>query len=223
ERLGHDRLLRNLAGEKATPEVEGARGDLALYGRQGLGQGDRFWAGELGQEGIEAEYVVAVAVGDVDRCQSLALRANPLGRLPRLIEGDQGIDEDRITVAAEQRDGAGRPRCLALVHHRGVAGYGLVVADVHIEGEFTWHQNYSRRVLIACDAVVARGRLCARVGCSAGAVIAGRWLSPCDRQADRAALVSAGAQCKSPVMARASPSWRSHRGQPADGECFRDN
>ena len=137
ERLGQDRLLRDLAGEKAAPEFEVARGDLALYGRHDLGQCDGPRAGERGQEGIEAEYVVAVAVSDVDRRHSLALRANPLSRLPSFVEGDQGVDEDGITLAAEQRYRTGRPRRLTLAHHRRVSRYRLIVADVHIESEFT--------------------------------------------------------------------------------------
>jgi hypothetical protein len=78
ERLGQDGLLGDLAREEPAPDLEVARGDLAFDGRHDFGQGDGLGVWERGEEGVEPEHVVAVAVGDVDPRQSLAVGPDPL-------------------------------------------------------------------------------------------------------------------------------------------------
>src|SRR5271156_6835780 len=73
ERLSNQKAVRNIAGKKATPEVvdPGWR-ELFPHGPNDLGRRDRLGVWETLQKRCEAEEMIAVAVGDIDRGEILA-------------------------------------------------------------------------------------------------------------------------------------------------------
>jgi hypothetical protein len=68
---------------------------------------------EGGEERVQAEEVIAVAVRDVDRGEVLPGRPDPLLHPPRVLGGKDGVNQHRVALAADQRDRGGWPGRLA--------------------------------------------------------------------------------------------------------------
>ena len=51
--------------------------------------------------------MLAVTVGDINRCQVLAARRNPIYEDVRLLDGDKGVDEDGVSLAKISVDDIG--------------------------------------------------------------------------------------------------------------------
>jgi hypothetical protein len=56
--------------------------------------------------------VIAVAVGDVDRRQVLAVGGNPVGEVMCLVGGQLRVDEDSVPLAGDERRRRRRPQPL---------------------------------------------------------------------------------------------------------------
>src|SRR4029077_6037809 len=65
--------------------------------------------GEVLEKPREAEPVVRVAVSDVDTRDRLAEGLRPGGDLVRVLEGQQGVDEDPVGRTGDQRAAGRRP------------------------------------------------------------------------------------------------------------------
>jgi hypothetical protein len=61
--------------------------------------GHRSGIGKTIQERSDAKEMVAVTVGDINRCQVLAARRDPIYEDVRLLDGDKGVDEDGVSLA----------------------------------------------------------------------------------------------------------------------------
>jgi len=46
--------------------------------------------------------MIAVAVRSVDRGQILSARRDPIDQRPVLVDGDEGIDKDRVPLAGDE-------------------------------------------------------------------------------------------------------------------------
>jgi len=53
--------------------------------------------------------MIAVRVGHVDRLEVLAALGDPVDQFLRLLRGQERVDQDRVTVAADERDGVVDP------------------------------------------------------------------------------------------------------------------
>jgi hypothetical protein len=124
-------VARDLIGEHPVPELLEVGGELLL----GLGDdgrvGDRSGAGERVEDRLESEEVIAVAMGDVDRGEVFAARAEPVDELRQVLGQVGGVDEDGVPLAADQRVGdRGEDRLVRA--HPGSRGDDLAIR--HDEG-----------------------------------------------------------------------------------------
>jgi hypothetical protein len=56
--------------------------------------------------------MVAVAVGDIDRCQVLAARLDPIHQGVRLLDRDESVDQDGVPLAVDEGRRYRRPHLL---------------------------------------------------------------------------------------------------------------
>ncbi len=102
ESAGNGQVGGDLAGEGRGPELQVVRAQLALdfgdHGCRGDGPGLR----ERAEDRVQAEEVVTVAVGDVDRGETLSGRLDPFYDLLRVLDGEGGVDQDRVALAGDQ-------------------------------------------------------------------------------------------------------------------------
>jgi len=139
EGTGHDRVLGNLPWEDRVPELHHIRGELPPCvgndGRRGEGPG----VGEGVEDRIQAKEMIAVPVGDVDRREVLSGGADPVDDPPRVLGSEDGVDEDCVTVAADQGDRGCRPGRLALTHRGNQSDDRLVGDDEYVQVQRTGH------------------------------------------------------------------------------------
>ena len=94
----------NLTREDRVPEPHQLRTELPpCFGNDGR-RGDGPGVGERVEDRVQAKEVIAMAVGDVDRREVLSGRPDPVHDPPRVLGGEQGVDQDRVMLAADQRD-----------------------------------------------------------------------------------------------------------------------
>src|SRR2546427_13175736 len=100
--FGHRRMLGNLTGEDRVPERHQPRTELSLRFRDngGLGDGSGIW--ERVEDRVQAKEVIGMAVGDVDRREVLSSSPDPGPDLRRVPQGDGGVDQYRVALAADQ-------------------------------------------------------------------------------------------------------------------------
>src|SRR5712664_2364711 len=72
------------------------------------------------EDRVQAEEVIGLAVGDVDRREVLSGSADPVYDPAGVLGGEGGVDQYRVTLATDQRDRSSRPVRLALAH-RGIS------------------------------------------------------------------------------------------------------
>src|SRR6266550_3294319 len=71
----------------------------AITRRSGIWPGHRPGIGKTIQERSDAKEMVAVTVGDINRCQVLAARRDPIYEDVRLLDGDKGVDENGDNIS----------------------------------------------------------------------------------------------------------------------------
>ncbi len=131
ELLGDHEAVRDLARKAHAPEVRDERWrGLLVHAFHHRGRGDRTGRGETLQERSDAKAMVTVAVGDIDCCQVLAVRFDPLHQGARLLDGEQGVDEDGVPLAGDEGRRYRRPHPLLRARRR-VAGDALGDARCH--------------------------------------------------------------------------------------------
>src|SRR5713101_5934979 len=110
QRLGHHGLLGKFAREARRP-ILGPLVELRLPSSASCYLRSRAPTslGEVPEKAREAEPVVRVAVGDVDTRDLLAEALCPGGDLVRVLEGQQGVDEDPFGRAGDKRAAGRRP------------------------------------------------------------------------------------------------------------------
>src|SRR6266571_2276911 len=81
--------------------------------------------------GSEAEEMVAVAVGDIDSGQVLAVRFDPLYQSVRLLDGEKGVDEDGVALTVDEGRRVRRPHQLFLARWQ-VAGNAPASCHEHV-------------------------------------------------------------------------------------------
>jgi hypothetical protein len=136
KRVGEDEIVRKLAGEEPVQQGENLRRRALPHLLDHRGQGERSRLGKALEDHAQAEPVIAVAVGDVDRRQILAMSGNPVGEVTRLVGGQQRVYEDGILLAGDERRRYRRPQPLLSAGRRVVAGGRLECRHVHIPGEW---------------------------------------------------------------------------------------
>ena len=95
ELIGDHEPVRDPARKPRAPEVrDDVRRGVLAHEFHNIGRGDRSGIGKTIQERSDAKEMVAVAVGDIDRCQVLAARLDPIDQGVRLLDGDKGVNED---------------------------------------------------------------------------------------------------------------------------------
>ena len=100
EFFGDHEAIRNLAWKQRVPEVrEDVRRGLLAHEFHNIARGHRPGIGKTIEERSNAKEMVAVTVGDINRCQVLAARPDPIYEDVRLLDGDKGVDEDGVSLA----------------------------------------------------------------------------------------------------------------------------
>ncbi len=103
EFFGDHEAIRDLAWKQRVPEVrEDVRRGLLTHEFHNIGRGHRPGIGKTIQERSDAKEMVAVTVGDINRCQVLAARRDPIYEDVRLLDGDKGVDEDGVSLARDK-------------------------------------------------------------------------------------------------------------------------
>jgi hypothetical protein len=92
-----------LSWKQPIPEVrEDLRRRLLAHEFHNIRCGHRSGIGKTIQERSDAKEMVAVTVGDINRCQVLAARRDPIYEDVRLLDGDKGVDEDGVSLARDK-------------------------------------------------------------------------------------------------------------------------
>src|SRR5712672_2157105 len=88
EFFGDHEAIRDLGWKQRVPEVrEDFRRGLLAHEFHNIGRGHRTGYGEAIEERSDAKEMVAVTVGDINRCQVLAARRDPIYENVRLPDG----------------------------------------------------------------------------------------------------------------------------------------
>ena len=88
--------------------------------------------------------MVAVAVGDINRCQVLAARRDPIYENVRLLDGDKGVDEDGDSLARDKCRRDRRPHQLFRAWSQVAAGRGYAGCHEHVPLQRkVWSSDFS--------------------------------------------------------------------------------
>src|SRR6266850_920631 len=111
ENLRRRQLRRKLSGKARLPHGFYEVGcDLFLNGRNHGRGGERSGIGEPVEQYLQTEIVITMSVGQVDCDEILAVLDDPLRQLPRVLGGQERIDEDGIALAMNEGRCIGHPR-----------------------------------------------------------------------------------------------------------------
>src|SRR5580658_5952756 len=103
ELFGHQPTLRNLAGITRLPEAGNVlRRGLAAHDFDNVRCRDRFGVWESFKERSSSEKVIAVAMGDVYGCEVLTASHDPLNQYVSLLDGEERINKDGVSLAVNQ-------------------------------------------------------------------------------------------------------------------------
>src|SRR5712691_3309107 len=110
--------------------------------------------------------MVAVAVRSVDRCQVLAAHLDPIHQGVRLLDGDNGVDEDGVTLAVDEGRRYRRPHSLFRARRQVAGDHGDAGRHEHVpvQVEKFAHVCSPSCRLFAISAVPARSTPGYRVG-----------------------------------------------------------
>src|SRR3954462_10727738 len=104
ERLGNEKTLRNMGGKKCLPEsLDAPRSEVGLHGLDDLGGRDRPCMRETIEQLFEAEEMIRVSVGDIDRGQVLSTRDDPIDQRLRLLRRDKSVHENSVSLTVDER------------------------------------------------------------------------------------------------------------------------
>src|ERR1700732_4126851 len=75
---------------------------MLMHGLDDLGGRDRLGARETLQKRCEAEEMIAVSVGDIDRGEVLAARDDPIQQGLRLLDREKGVHENGVALTVDE-------------------------------------------------------------------------------------------------------------------------
>jgi hypothetical protein len=139
--IGNHRVLRNLAGKRRLPEVQVTGADLPLRRGDDGRSGDRSGVGKCTEDHAEAEEVIAVAMGEVDRREILPGRPDPVHNPPAVFGDEASVDQDRVTLAGDQRSRGCRPGRFVLPRWGRLLDYRFVRGNEYIEIQQSRHAS----------------------------------------------------------------------------------
>jgi hypothetical protein len=104
ERLGNEKTIGNMGGKKGLPEsLDAPRSEIGLHGLDDLGGRDRPCMRESIEQLCEAEEVIRVSVGDIDRGQVLSTCDDPIDQRLRLLRREKSVHEDSVSLTVDER------------------------------------------------------------------------------------------------------------------------
>jgi len=122
ELLGDHEPVWERARKQRAPDVHGDRRlGLPVHALHHRGRGESTGRGEPLQQRSETKEMVTVAVGEIDGGQVLAVCCDPLPQRVRLLDGEQGVDQDGVALAVSE----GRAVAAAAIRCRVPARFPL--------------------------------------------------------------------------------------------------
>src|ERR1700694_3340023 len=100
-----------------------------MHGLYDLGCRDRPGARETLQQWCEAEKMIAMSVGDIDRGEVLTARNDPIEQSLRLLGCEKSIHEDSVSLAVDERRRIRHP------HQSFLAGWQITSEARALYGE----------------------------------------------------------------------------------------